>query len=74
MDVNHVPHAYSERQNEDQRCTSTFLHERSIDVHHPVLLVNNCSRYLDLGLLCNEISQHLGLDGRSGGIRNALTH
>ena len=31
-------------------------------------------RHLDLGPLCNEISQHLGLDGRLGGIQNALTH
>ena len=30
--------------------------------------------HLDLGPLCNEISQHLGLDGRLGGICNALTH
>ena len=29
---------------------------------------------LDLGPLCNEVSQHLGLDGRPRGIRNALTH
>ena len=26
------------------------------------------------GLLCNEISQHLGLDSHPGSIRNALTH
>ena len=26
------------------------------------------------GLLCNEISQHLGLDGHPGSIQNALTH
>ena len=29
---------------------------------------------MDLGPLYNEISQHLGFDGHSGGIRNALTH
>ena len=29
---------------------------------------------MDLGPLYNEISQHLGLDGRPRGISNALTH
>ena len=74
MDVNHVPHAYSKRQNEDQPCTDAFLHQRSIEVHHPVLLINDRWWHLDLGPFHDEISQHLGLDGCLGGICNALTH
>ena len=74
MDANHVPHAYPEGRNKDQPRVGAFLHQRSIEVHRPELLVDDCWRYLELGPLYNEISQHLGLDGRPGGIRNALTH
>ena len=74
MDANYVPHAFLEGQNEDQPHAGAFLHQRSIEVHRPVLLVNDCWWHLDLGPFCDEISQHLGLDGRSGGICNALTH
>ena len=56
MDANHVPHAYLEGLNEDQPHTGAFLHQRSIKVHRLVLLVDDCWRHLDLGLLCNEIS------------------
>ena len=52
----------------------TLLHQRSIEVHRPVLLVDDRWWHLDLGLLCYEISQYLGFDGRPGSIRNALTH
>ena len=68
MEANHVPHAYPEGQNEDQSRADAFLHQRSIEVHRPVLLVDDCWRHLDLGPLCNEISKHLGLDGRLEGI------
>ena len=71
MDADHVPHAYPEGQNEDQPRADAFLHQRSVEVHHPVLLVNNRWWLLNLGPLCNEISQHLGLDGHLGGIQNA---
>ena len=40
--------------------------------HHPVLLVDDYRWHLDLGPLCNEISQHLGLDGHLRDVRNAL--
>ena len=63
--MNHVPHAYPE---------SAFLHQRSIKVHRSVLLVDDRWWHLDLGPLCNKISQHLGLDSLLGDIRNALTH
>ena len=39
MDVNHVPHAYPEGRNEYQPCTGALLHQRSIEVHRLVLLV-----------------------------------
>ena len=42
MDADHVPHAYPKGQNEDQPRTGAFLHQQSIEVHHPVLLVNDC--------------------------------
>ena len=56
MDVNHVPHAYPNGQNEDQPRTDAFLHQRSIEVHHLVLLVDDCWQHLDLGPLYNEIN------------------
>ena len=68
MDANHVPHAYPEGRNEDQSHDSAFLHQRSIEVHLLVLLVEDYWWYLDLGPLCNEISQHVGLDGHLRGI------
>ena len=74
MDANHVPHAYLEGRNKDQPHTGAFLHQQSIKVHRPVLLVDDRWWHSDLGSLYNEISQHLGLDGHLGGIRNALTH
>ena len=74
MEANHVPHAYPEGQNKDQPRADVFLHQRSIKVYCPVLLVDDRWWHLDLGPLCNEISQHLGFDGRLGGKRNALTH
>ena len=74
MKANHVPLAYPKGQNKDQPCADTFLPQRSIEVYHLVLLVDDRWWHLDLGPLCNEISQHLGFDGRPGGIRNALTH
>ena len=74
MDANHVPHAYPVGRNKDQPRADAFLHQRSVEVHHSGLLVDGCWRHLDLGPFYNEISQHLGLDGRPGGIRNALTH
>ena len=40
MDVNHVPHAYPDGQNKDQPHAGAFLHQRSIEVHCLVLLVN----------------------------------
>ena len=43
-------------------------------MHGPVLLINGCWRHLDLGPFHDEVSQHLGLDCRSGGIRDALIH
>ena len=68
MEANHVPHTYPEGRNEYQPRAGTFLHQRSIEVHRPVLLVDDCWRHLDLGPLCNKIGQHLGLDGHSRGI------
>ena len=68
MDVNHVPHAYPKGRNEDQPRASAFLHQRSIEVHCLVLFVDDCWQHLDLSSLYNEISQHLGLDDRLGGI------
>ena len=74
MEVNHVPHAYPKGRNKDHSRAGAFLHQRSIKVHHPVLLVDDRWWHLDLGPLCHEISQYLGFDGRPGGICNALTH
>ena len=74
METDHVPHAYPEGRHEDQPCVSTLLHQRSIKVHRLVLLIDNRWWHLHLGPFHDEISQHLGLDGRLGGIRNALTH
>ena len=74
MDANHVPHVYPEGQNKDQPHADAFLHQQSIKVHRPVLLVDDYLRQLDLGPLYNKISQHLGHDGRPGGICKALTH
>ena len=56
MDANHVPHAYPKGQNEDQPYAGAFLHQRSIEVHRLVLLVDDHWWHLDLGPLCNEIS------------------
>ena len=66
MDANHVPHAYLEGRNKDQPRADAFLHQRSIEVHRLVLLVNDRWWHLDLGPLYNKISQHLGLDGCPG--------
>ena len=66
MDENYVPHAYPEERNKDQPHADAFLHQRSVKVHRLVLLVDDCWWHLDLGPLCNEISQHLGLDGHPG--------
>ena len=74
MDANHLPHAYPEGLNEDQPRIGTFLHQRSIEVHHLVLLIDDRWWHLDLDPFCDEISQHLRLDGHPGGIRNALNH
>ena len=68
MDVNHVPYEYLEGGNKDQPHVGAFLHQRSIEVYLLVLLVDDCWRHLDLGPLCNKISQHLGLDGHPRGI------
>ena len=56
MDANHVPHVYPKGQNEDEPCVGAFLHQRSIELHHPVLLVDDRWWHLDLGPLCNKIS------------------
>ena len=37
-------------------------------------MIDDCWWHLDLGPFYDEISQHLGLDGRLGGKHNALTH
>ena len=74
METNHVPHAYPKGRNEDQSRAGACLHQRSIEVHRLVLLVDDRRWHLDLSPLCNEISQHLRLDGHLGGIQNALTH
>ena len=68
MEANHVPYAYPEGQNEDQSHASAFLHQRSVEVHRPILLVDGCWWHLDLGPFHNEIGQYLGLDGRPRGI------
>ena len=68
MGANHVPHVYLEEQNEDQPHVSAFLHQRFVELHRLVLLVDDYQRHLDLGPLYNKISQHLGLDSRPGGI------
>ena len=57
-----------------QSYVGAFLHQRSIEVHRLVLLVDDRWWHLDLGPLCHEICQYLGFDGCLGGIRNALTH
>ena len=59
---------------EDQPHAGALLHQRSIEVHRPVLLIDDRRWHLDLGPLYDEVSQHLGLDRRSGGIRDALIH
>ena len=74
METNHVPHAYPEGRYEDQPRDGAFLHQRPIEVHHPVLLIDNRWWCLDLGPFHDEVSQHLGLDCRSGCIRDALVH
>ena len=74
MDANHVPHAYPKGRNKDQPYASAFLHQRSVEVHHPVLLIDDCRWQLDLGPFRDEVSQHLGLDCHLGGIHNALIH
>ena len=74
LDTNHVPHAYPEGQNKDQPYADALLHQRSIEVHHLVLLIDDCRWHLDLGPFCNEIGQHLGLVGHPRDIQNALTH
>ena len=72
--MDHVPHAYPEGQHEDQPYADALLHQRSVEVHRLVLLIDDCWWHLDLSPLCHEINQYLGFDGRPGGIRNALTH
>ena len=72
--MNQVPHAYPKGQYEDQSCTDALLHQRSIKVHHLVLMIDDRRGHLDLGPFRNEVHQHLGLDRCSRGIRNALIH
>ena len=74
MEANHVPHAFPKGQNKDQSHAGAFLHQRSIEVHHLVLLVDDRWWHLDLGPFRDKISQRLRLDGRPRGIRNALAH
>ena len=74
MEPNHVPHANPEGRYEDLPHAGALLHQRSIKVHCPVLLIDDRRWCLDLGPFRDEVSQHLGLDGPPGGIRNALTH
>ena len=74
MDANHVPHAYPEGQNEDQTSSGAFLHQRSIEVHRPILLIDDRRWCLDLGPFGDEVGQYLGFDHRSGGICDALIH
>ena len=59
---------------QDQPHAGVFLHQRSVEVHRPVLLIDDRRWRLDLGPFRDEVNQHLGLDRRSGGIRNALIH
>ena len=49
MDANHVPYAYLEGRNKDLPHAGAFLHQRSIEVHHAVLLINDYWWHLDLG-------------------------
>ena len=74
MDANHVPHAYLKGRNEDQPRAGHFLHQQSVEVHRLVLLIDDSWWHLDLGPFRDEVSQHLGLDHRLGGIRDALIH
>ena len=74
MEMDHVLHAYPEGLYEDLPHAGALLHQQSIEVHRPVLLIDDCWWHLDLSPLHDKISQHLGLDGHPGGIRNALTH
>ena len=74
MEMNHVPQAYPKGQYEDKPHAGAFLHQQPIKIHGPVLLIDGRWWCLDLGPFRDEVSQHLGLDRRSGGIRNALIH
>ena len=74
MEMNHVPHAYPEGRYKDQPHASAFLHQRPIEIHRLILLVDDRRWHLDLGPFRNEVSQHLGLHHCSVGIRNALIH
>ena len=74
MEMDHLPHVYPEGRHEDQPRADALLHQRSVKVHCLVLLIDDRWWHLDLGPFHDEISQHLGLDGRLGGIHNALTH
>ena len=71
---NHVPHVDPEGRYEDYSHAGAVLPQRSIEVHRPVLLIDDRRWHLDLGPFRDEVSQHLGLDRRSGGIRDALIH
>ena len=72
--MDHVPHMYPEGQYEDQSHANTLLYQRSVEVHCPVLLIDDHRWCLDLGPFRDEVSQHLGLDCHSRGIHDALIH
>ena len=72
--MNQVPHAYPKGRYKDQSYTDALLHQRSIEVHRLVLLIDDRRWCLDLGPFRDEVNQHLGLDRRSGGIHDALIH
>ena len=74
METDHVPHSYPKGRHEDQPYVGILLHQRSVEVHRLIFLIDDRWWHLDLGPFCNKIGQHLGLDGRLRGIRNALTH
>ena len=74
METDHVPHAYPEGKHEDQPYTDALLHQRSIKVHRPTLLIDGRRWHLDLGPFDHKVSQYLRLDGCSWGIRDTLTH
>ena len=72
MEMDHVPHTDPEGRYKDQPYAGSLLHRLSVEVHCPVLLIDDCWWHLDLGPLYNKISQHLGLDGRPGGHMKCL--